>query len=712
MKKSLFVLLSVLLVLFLVACNQNASIDDVYEAQSYGAFKVKDSLYLNLQDAIKSVSQWGGEVKGDSPIIYLLKDVTDSGAVIDSNVIIDFGTYTYTLSGSKTGIEIKEGCSVEVTGGTFKSKENDESLKSFFNSNGSLVLSNTTIELSNTNLNAIETIKGETDVSGKVSIVVNDNSNIVVAGGSSKVIVDEDAEVSLKGSFDLSGEAQINLANSDLTLTRKMHVEGNAVSIELSDMTGVGETPVFSSQPKTMNISPGGKSIDLICTVENNPYVVYQWYISTDGTKETGTPIANATEATFAVPDYSEKGIYYYYCEAKDLWAGESESVLSDVVIVAYTGLPTVYIDTPNGVAITSKEDWVKKSTLSISGASDNSWTIDGIETSIRGRGNSTWGQPKKPYALKLKESKAIMGMPSHKRWVLIANYLDNSFMKNTMAFYLSESLGLDYTVRGEYVDLILNGEYKGLYWFGEAIKEGDFRVDIDEDEDYLIEMDVYYDEIWKFESSIRKMPYMIKNDDSMTDEKLDYLKSKVSELEMLLYPNYEPGMNTNNCIAPDESYKNYLDVDSWAKFWLVNEIMDNGELCHPKSCYFSFQKTTGIIKAGPVWDFDWATLWESSTCRLVNYIYYNALFKSSTFVNRVKEIWDEKKVGMDILQKVDGLKSKLNIAQEYDSLLWGVHLDPSGVEREDFNAYVTFLETAILNKMTVVDNYLNSLTL
>jgi len=73
------------------------------------------------------------------------------------------------------------------------------------------------------------------------------------------------------------------------------------------------------------------------------------------------------------------------------------------------------------------------------------------ILTSIRGRGNFTWSQKKKPYALKLDKKLPLFGMPKHKRWVLIANYLDNSFIRNEMGFYLSEQIGMEWTVHGKF---------------------------------------------------------------------------------------------------------------------------------------------------------------------------------------------------------------------------------------------------------------------
>ena len=91
-------------------------------------------------------------------------------------------------------------------------------------------------------------------------------------------------------------------------------------------------------------------------------------------------------------------------------------------VNLSYSGLPVVIIDTPNHATIPSKhEDWLEEATITVlnpDGTEDYSGT-----TSIRGRGNSTWSFPKKPYALKLDKKAEILGMPKHKRWVLLANW-------------------------------------------------------------------------------------------------------------------------------------------------------------------------------------------------------------------------------------------------------------------------------------------------
>jgi len=478
----------------------------------------------------------------------------------------------------------------------------------------------------------------------------------------------------------------------------------------------------FIKQPKSMNIAPNNQSISLVCEVKaKSGNVTYQWYESADGTTDAGTAVSGATEPAFETPVYTEKGIRYYYCVA----TVEDVSLVSDVASVAFTALPTLYINTPGAVEIVSKEEWIENSEISLVGAADESWNFKAL-TNIRGRGNSTWNNPKKPYALKLDKKQKIMGMSAHKRWVLLANYRDNSFMRNEAAFYLSRIFEFDWTPHGEFVDLILNGEYKGLYWLGEAVKVDKNRVDIndgssnitdEEDKDFLVEMDVYYDETVKFRSPVRDLPYMIQNDDYMIDKnneltsggqaRLERFQAKIADLEKVLYPDWTEGADTNGCSAPDESYAETIDIDSWVKFWFVNEIMDNRDSGHPRSSYFTFDSKNNIFKAGPVWDFDKSAFRKPLTPQLKTTIYYDALFKSPAFNSRVNELWNDYSGRIDIEPLVESLRSQLDVAAGYDLTLWG-HNDYTNMLLDkdfgNFDGYVDYLKERIQAKISVVD--------
>ena len=423
--------------------------------------------------------------------------------------------------------------------------------------------------------------------------------------------------------------------------------------------------------------------------------VSYQWY---EGTPENSVVIAEANQETIIIKRPIQKGIFDYYCKVTGTIPENGDGGIKSTEVIcqftaAFTGLPMVLINTPKNREITSKEEWLEDATISIKGATNDTWNFESVKTSIRGRGNTTWGQPKKPYAIKLNKKQKILGLPKHKRWVLIANYLDNSFMRNEMAFYFSETMGLGYTVHGKFIDLILNGEYKGLYWLGEAIKIDENRININEDEDYLIEMDVGYDEIFKFRSEIKNLPYMIKNDDSMTTQKITTLKNKINDLETLLY----------SSSIPDESYTQIIDIDSWARFWLTNELISNGELGHPKSCYFTYETASDTFKAGPVWDFDWAALDCWSGCYTKNTIYYDALFKSPAFVQKIQEIWNSKSPDINIDSKIEEMRSELAIAAEYDAKLWGVNHNPASIYFNNFNGHVDYLKEILNQKKSVI---------
>ena len=475
-----------------------------------------------------------------------------------------------------------------------------------------------------------------------------------------------------------------------------------------------------------MYVAPYIHSIDIPCKAETKgENTAYQWYESSDGSPSSGVAVQGATDRIFTTPNYNEKGIYYYYCTS----TAAGKTSVSDVSSVAYTALPTLYLNTPDGVEITSNEEWLENATISVVGAHDEKWNFDGAKTSIRGKGKASWERPKKNYTLKLQENLEIMGMPKEKRWVLLANYRDKSFMRNATAFYLSETFKMSWTPHGEFVDLVLNGEYKGLYWFGETVKVDKNRVNLyepldifnDDDKSYLLETEENSTDPLYFQSGIRKIPYIVKNENWMLNsdgnitsggkERLERLNAKINVLEKLLYPDFDEGVDTSDCSAPNEGYASMIDTDSWIKFWFVNEIMDNKKLETPEDCFFTFDMQN-ILKAGPVWDFETASIYQQSSCRLQNTLYYDALFKSPAFVARTKELWDTYYSRTDIGTFIESTRDTISAAAQYDMMRWGSKSnDPSGINRKDFNAYTDFLKETIDKKISVVDTYIGNLS-
>jgi hypothetical protein len=147
--------------------------------------------------------------------------------------------------------------------------------------------------------------------------------------------------------------------------------------------------------------------------------------------------------------------------------------------VVKFTdnGIAALYLNT-NGIAIANREVYVT-GTLKLVGKFKDV-LFDG-NTEVKGRGNSTWDMPKKPYRIKLDKKASLLGMPQNKNWVLLANYADKSLIRSELAFSLSRSIGRPFTVDSRYVELYLNGTYQGSYQLTQQVKEGAGLVDIEE---------------------------------------------------------------------------------------------------------------------------------------------------------------------------------------------------------------------------------------
>lgn len=389
---------------------------------------------------------------------------------------------------------------------------------------------------------------------------------------------------------------------------------------------------------------------------------------------------------------------------------GETNSY---IIKVSNTGLPVVVVNTPDNSTIPPKtSDWLKKTEICIY---DETGSIDykGTKDNIRGRGNSTWTYPKKPYAIKLDSKAEILGMPKHKRWVLLANWMDRTMMRNSVAFKIAELSGMEWAPRGKFVELVLNGTHMGNYYLCEQIKIDENRVDINEMEDtdidgdaitggYLMELDVYFDEVNKFKSSVRNLPYMIKepDEDVLNAAQLNYIQNYINTLETALYD--------DSRFASGE-YKNYLDVESFIKWWVVHELTHNKEPLHPKSSYM-FKDKLGKLKAGPVWDFDWGTFITSSNYSVKNAIYYARLFEDPQFVSTVKTVWTSIKPQLDqVADFIDDEGELLESSAQINISMWPISGVVNGDETMPFTEAVVRMKAAYTQRLAWLDNQISN---
>jgi len=182
--------------------------------------------------------------------------------------------------------------------------------------------------------------------------------------------------------------------------------------------------------------------------------------------------------------------------------------------------LPTIMIYTDDEAPILDKENWVNM-TFSLTVPDKPEKNIPKISNQqIRGRGNSTWDAPKKPYRIRFRDDQrqTPFGLPAARNWVLLANYFDRSLMGTAFAFELGKKLGLKYTCSYDYVEFFLNEKYQGLYIFTEHVqadpagKGAPGRPKVDLNEGWFVEIDFRYDEELRFRTTNYNLPVMIKS--------------------------------------------------------------------------------------------------------------------------------------------------------------------------------------------------------
>ena len=107
------------------------------------------------------------------------------------------------------------------------------------------------------------------------------------------------------------------------------------------------------------------------------------------------------------------------------------------VFVISFTGLPIIWIETPDRAEIVSKEEYLSGSFKLVENVRTRS-AGDIVEAgvNIKGRGNSTWALPQKPYRLKFNEKVSLLDEPADKSWVLLANYYDKTQLRNQLAFF------------------------------------------------------------------------------------------------------------------------------------------------------------------------------------------------------------------------------------------------------------------------------------
>lgn len=317
---------------------------------------------------------------------------------------------------------------------------------------------------------------------------------------------------------------------------------------------------------------------------------------------------------------YNENGIKLY---AK--WSLDED---------CYGNLPVIEIKTQTGELPKTKTDYVNCSFKMFNTSNaEYDFAVDMKEkygdkdsVGIRLRGNTTQSMPKKPFRIKFDKKKSLLGMTPNKSWVLLADYIDVSSIRNFATFTIGKSIADtdDFVPSANHVVVIVNEQYQGLYLLTDQVDENDGRTNVEPDEDisptskefpFLIEMDQnassegvtgidnFYLDGHYFPIEIKYPEYEDRNIPSGAE---DVVFNYIKEYMNAVFTTLKTGGIVNVSFRDNPVYfEDLVDVNSYLEYVLINELMCNRDNLW-KSIYF-YKSSDGLLHFGPLWDFDWS---------------------------------------------------------------------------------------------------------
>ena len=409
-----------------------------------------------------------------------------------------------------------------------------------------------------------------------------------------------------------------------------------------------------------------------------------------------------------ALVDSITSGAEYnpFYGYAADV-NGDREYTIADInqVIEAILGrelapmpsfsgtLPVLYINTDGNSDIVSKEEYIHADwwldAMGIDGYESVGTAQSPMRMQIKGRGNSTWTNlEKKSFRLKFDNKHRVLGMNPNRHWTLLAQAQSwMGQMNDALPFEIGRRMGMSWNPHMEPVEVVLNGEYIGLYFLTEKVRVDKQRVNIVEQHDFetdpgcvtggwLMEIENYPDAttISLTEGNGKPFSLTSHSPDSLSGEQLDYISRLFVEADSAIY------------LADKESrlWEQYIDIDSLAVYYIVQEAVDNPE-AFSGSCYIHKQRggDTKLI-FGPLWDCSSSFYRWSKTYEFNSFIYENLpsfcksrwigeIVKFPRFQERVKYHWQRfyQDVYPTMDEYMDMFVAKIEEAGNADYVRW-----------------------------------------
>lgn len=396
-----------------------------------------------------------------------------------------------------------------------------------------------------------------------------------------------------------------------------------------------------------------------------------------------------------------------YYCVTTDS-SGETRGYKILLTSKEYQ-LPVIYITTDSGDSITSRTTYQSATFTLDYNSTEEYANIEEAEINIRGRGHSSWELDKKPYKIKFDEKTSLFGLTAAKEWCLLANQVDYSLIRNTLAMEMATELdNLVFVPTSHMVDVFINGEYAGVYSICEQIEIKDGRLPGEKDSteidcDYLLEMGGD-EETTSFGNNVFATTLCTwetvntPSEDVLSEEQFNYIKNYMQELD--------------DAIISGDGYEEYIDVPSLVDYFILLEFSYNLDGAFRRSNFMLKKAGDKLYMASP-WDYDyafgnmtldtdtyddWISLGNTKTDNYNEYITTNwmdYLLEDEYFIEQLKQRWDE--VGENLyhtsLVTIDELEVTVSPSAEDNFAIWNILGTRTQYQSRQSSSYATYAE-------------------
>ena len=362
---------------------------------------------------------------------------------------------------------------------------------------------------------------------------------------------------------------------------------------------------------------------------------------------------------------------------------GKDDIKKEQPVIRETNGLPVVSIKTDNAAGVPADKTQSIPCTVRVIDVPGGLADVEGTGM-IHGRGNATWGYEKKPYKIKFDEKVSVCGFPANRDWVLLAHYCDKSLIRETFMLTLSEYSGLPYTVRHKFVELVLDGDNMGVYLLTEQVEGAKSRVPVDDNEGYILELDNYWNQEPLHILTDRGHHFTFKHPNvaveggmNVGDERYGFILDYMNRFESAIY-----GSSYKD---PSTGYRAYVDERTFARWYLVQEIIGN----YDTNMYLVMRNRSSKLELFPVWDAEWSfglagigtngwatppqqPIVEGNIKRTQTYIYQ--MMHDPYFIGIVKEEWAKLQAKLpQVKSDMRGYAASIEVAQRYNFKRWPI---------------------------------------